>query len=86
MTTLDRLYKKGLLTRARRGHAHVYTPVMSRAEFHATVARHVLTWLRVGDSYAAFFSDSTSSATRSDTLNKRSVTPAAIAGVTRSDV
>ena len=36
-------------------------------------------------SYAAFFdSDSTSNATRSDTSNSRVVTPAAIAGVTRS--
>ena len=49
MTTLDRLYKKGILTRARRGYANVYTPVMGRQEFHATIARHVLIWLRVSE-------------------------------------
>jgi hypothetical protein len=45
------LYKKGILSRARRGHAMVYTPVMGRQEFHATVARHVLAWLRVSGDY-----------------------------------
>jgi predicted transcriptional regulator len=33
MTTLDRLHKKGLLARRRRGRAYVYVPRLSRTEF-----------------------------------------------------
>ena len=34
MTTLDRLFKKGLLAREREGNAYVYRPAMSKAEYH----------------------------------------------------
>lgn len=34
MTTLDRLYRKGLLARSRAGVAYVYRPAMSREEYH----------------------------------------------------
>lgn len=83
-TTTDRLYKKGLVTRERQGYANLYAPVMSRDEFAKLVAHAVLTWLQDGECYAALASDSMSSATRSDRSSSRSVTPAAIAGVTRS--
>lgn len=47
MTTLDRLYKKGLLIRVRRGRCYVYRPIMSRDELHAAVARHLLRGLEI---------------------------------------
>jgi len=42
MTTLDRLYRKGLLARAKTGRAFVYWPRMSRAEFHSARAASVV--------------------------------------------
>lgn len=33
-STLKRLFEKGLLTRDKISHAHVYTPSLTRAEFH----------------------------------------------------
>jgi predicted transcriptional regulator len=38
MTTLDRLHRKGLLDRAKKGRAFVYWPRMSRAAFHSAHA------------------------------------------------
>ncbi len=38
MTTLDRLFKKGLLTRAEEGRAFRYSPLMSREELHREAA------------------------------------------------
>jgi len=38
MTTLDRLYKKGLLTRSEEGRAFRYTPLFSREELHRQAA------------------------------------------------
>jgi len=38
MTTLERLYRKGLLGRRKDGRAFYYEPVMSRAQFHAARA------------------------------------------------
>ena len=38
MTTMDRLHRKGLLTRAKDGNAWRYRPVMSRSEFEHTLA------------------------------------------------
>ena len=42
MTTLDRLFKKGLLGREKEGRAYLYTPRVSRAEFERGVAEDVL--------------------------------------------
>lgn len=42
MTTLDRLYKKGLLARRKEGRAFYYTPRFSRAEFARGVAEDVI--------------------------------------------
>ncbi len=38
MTTLDRLHRKGLLDRAKKGRAFVYWPRLSRAAFHSEQA------------------------------------------------
>ncbi len=40
MTTLDRLFKKGLLTRAEEGRAFRYAPRLSREEMHREAAGH----------------------------------------------
>jgi predicted transcriptional regulator len=40
MTTLDRLFKKGLLTRAEDGRAFRYAPRFSREEMHREAASH----------------------------------------------
>jgi predicted transcriptional regulator len=42
MTTLDRLYKKGLLKREKEGRAYIYTPSLTREEFERGVAEDVL--------------------------------------------
>ena len=42
MTTLDRLFKKGLLTREKDGRAYVYSPRLTREEFERGVAEDVL--------------------------------------------
>jgi predicted transcriptional regulator len=40
MTTLDRLFKKGLLTRSEQGRAFRYAPRFSREELHREAASH----------------------------------------------
>src|SRR5260370_26275596 len=40
MTTLDRLFKKGLLTRSEEGRAFRYAPRLSRKELHREAAGH----------------------------------------------
>ena len=42
MTTLDRLFKKGLLAREKDGRAYVYSPRLTREEFERGVAEDVL--------------------------------------------
>ena len=42
MTTLDRLYKKGLLAREKEGRAYLYSPRVTREEFERGVAEDVL--------------------------------------------
>ena len=42
MTTLDRLYKKGLLERRKEGRAFLYGPRVSREEFEKGVAKDVI--------------------------------------------
>lgn len=49
MTTLDRLFKKGLLQRVRDGRAFVYHPAVSRNDLEAAVASRMLgAWLDAG--------------------------------------
>lgn len=57
MTTLDRLYKKGLLARTKNGLAFVYQPAIDRAEYQRRVVQAALTPLLehgVGPVLAAF--------------------------------
>ena len=42
MTTLDRLYKKGVLNRRKEGRAFLYRPRLSREEFERVVVRDVI--------------------------------------------
>ena len=42
MTTLDRLFKKGLLAREKEGRAYLYSPRVTREEFERGVAEDVL--------------------------------------------
>ena len=48
MTTLDRLFKKGLLAREKDGRAYVYSPRLTREEFERGVAEDVLSELLGG--------------------------------------
>jgi predicted transcriptional regulator len=42
MTTLDRLYKKGLLRRRKVGKAYFYAPALSEAEYREQVTEHFI--------------------------------------------
>lgn len=42
MTTLDRLYRKGLLARRKEGRAFLYSPRLSRDEFEQGIAEDVI--------------------------------------------
>ena len=42
LTTLDRMHRKGYLTREKQGKAFVYTPAYSRQEFEQRMAQEVL--------------------------------------------
>lgn len=42
MTTLDRLYKKGLLERHKQGHAFFYSPKLDRKTYEQRLVTHVL--------------------------------------------
>jgi predicted transcriptional regulator len=48
MTTLDRLYKKGLLKRRKDGRAFIYSPLVTRAEFEQGIAEDVIDGLLGG--------------------------------------
>ncbi len=45
MTTLDRLHKKGLLTRVREGNAYVYEAAMTQDEYHRALVEETITGL-----------------------------------------
>lgn len=45
MTTLDRLYKKGLLDRSKSNRAFVYTPALTRAQWEQELAGHLVAGL-----------------------------------------
>jgi predicted transcriptional regulator len=49
MTTLDRLYRKGFLARAKQGRAFLYEPRFTRGEFESTRARAALESALQGD-------------------------------------
>ena len=49
MTTMDRLFKKGLLTRRKVGRAFVYSPTVSRDELEGVVANELVQSLLEGD-------------------------------------
>ena len=53
MTTLDRLYKKGFVVRARQGRAFLYSPARSREEAEAAAADGILRSLLSSGSEAA---------------------------------
>lgn len=53
MTTLDRLHKKGLLSRRKDGRAFLYSPRFSRKEMEQGVARDVIEGLLVNDAAGA---------------------------------
>ena len=53
MTTVDRLYKKGLVGRRSEGRAYVYKPLFTRAELRAEVAADVIDGLLGEGSHAA---------------------------------
>lgn len=68
MTTLDRLYKKGLLARSKDGNAFVYRPAMSRAEYHRRIVESAVGGLleKSGEGVLAAFVDT---ATKIDEAN-----------------
>lgn len=45
MTTMDRLFKKGLLRREKQSHAFVYAPTMTRGEYDRRLVAGVLSGL-----------------------------------------
>lgn len=53
MTTLDRLYKKGVLSRTQSGRAFLYSAAVSREELQASIASRVITGLLHGRGEAA---------------------------------
>lgn len=53
MTTLDRLFKKGFVSRTQAGRAYVYRPAQSREQLEAAVATGMLDGLLSGGSHAA---------------------------------
>ena len=53
MTTLDRLFKKGLLTRSEEGRAFRYAPQFSREELHREAASQAFRQLLDESAYAS---------------------------------
>jgi predicted transcriptional regulator len=67
MTTLDRLYRKGVLLRRRRGRAFVYEPRQSRSEMlREAVAERVLGLWRDSEARSAILSTLVRAAGRRD--------------------
>ena len=62
MTTVARLFDKGLLTREREGRKYVYAPKLSRAEFLESTAREVLDHAVGGAQALAMLSEKVSEA------------------------
>lgn len=55
MTTLDRLYKKGLLTRKKESHAFMYSPTMDRTTYERRLVAGVLGGLPAASREALLF-------------------------------
>ncbi len=53
MTTLDRLYKKGIVSRRRQGRAFLYTAAYARHEMEITVTSDLVSDLLADDAVAA---------------------------------
>lgn len=53
-STLKRLFEKGLLSRDKRGHAHVYEARVSRAAFHESLLGQLVGDLLAGEPEAVF--------------------------------
>lgn len=45
MTTMSRLYEKGVLDRTKEGLAYIYAPVASREDFEAVQRQAILGWV-----------------------------------------
>ncbi len=52
MTTLDRLYKKGLLTRRRADRAYVYSAALTRAEWEKQTASRLISGYLAGAAHS----------------------------------
>lgn len=52
MTTMDRLHRKGMLERTKRGRAFLYRPALTRAEFESARAAEALRVVFQGDGTA----------------------------------
>lgn len=57
LTTLDRMHRKGYLSREKQGKAFVYSPRHTREEFERTLAQEVLSALGLGDPVLSTFVD-----------------------------
>ncbi len=62
MTTLGRLYDKGLLLRERNGKRYLYSPKLSREDFLASTAREVLNKAVGGEQVMAMLAEKVSEA------------------------
>lgn len=66
MTTVARLFDKGVLLRKRDGKRYVYSPKYSREEFLEATAREVLNCAATGHGTLAMLSDKVSEASRAE--------------------
>lgn len=66
MTTVARLFDKGVLSRKREGKKYVYAPKYSREEFLEFTAREVLNCAATGHGAVAMLADRVSEASRSE--------------------
>ena len=66
MTTVARLFDKGVLSRTREGKKYVYAPKYTREEFLEFTAREVLNCAATGHGAVALLADRVSEASRSE--------------------
>lgn len=64
MTTLDRLFQKGLLSRVKEGNAFIYSALMTRQDVHRRIVEETVSALieRSGDPVLSAFVDAAASA------------------------
>lgn len=70
MTTVARLYDKGLLRREREGKRYLYSPVMSRESFLQSTAREVLDQLGASEGALALLVDTVADPETLDELER----------------